>query len=494
MIEILTITKKQLIFYIVWIIVLILSLLLFSYSLHIIPSLILFILNLILCIYGFIYTSINRNIYFFSPIFQIMYCILFYCGLIGLFYFSKFNNIPFFSIPTNNESLLISISLVYFLFCICTLTPYLIMKCLKKRININLDYFKRNFVYNRLINYLIYSEFLILFFLIILFYVTGFNLYTALLNPLKFRFAYNHGFAGFIYTVISLLLKLNLCIILKYVLIDKLKTLKFRICTMIFAIFYIVWFILSGSRSWILLPFLYGIYIYTFQTFLRINLKKILVIVLAAIISISLAALYFLYRNYQEALNSKRFTSNREFNIITSSIERIDNFSNSVHYFYYIDRKYGSIWNYSDFNYIKQITSQITNIIPRTIIPDKGYPISGELTRIIFPSAWNGNVNLIFGGIVDLFYTGGIFFLIFDSLLFGLFVALLQFNYKKLINYDFFIVNYIVIFLDIPVMYFAIGLINTAIINAFIAKSILMLLITFILSKRILNIKGCIQE
>ena len=152
MIEILTITKKQLIFYIVWIIVLILSLLLFSYSLHIIPSLILFILNLILCIYGFIYTTINRNIYFFSPIFQIMYCILFYCGLIGLFYFSKFNNIPFFSSPTNNESLLINISLVYFLFCICILTPYLILKCLKKRININLDYFKRNFVYNRLIN------------------------------------------------------------------------------------------------------------------------------------------------------------------------------------------------------------------------------------------------------------------------------------------------------------------------------------------------------
>ena len=358
------------------------------------------------------------------------------------------------------------------------LSPYLIMSGFNKKIDFKFKIFQHNFQYKRLIIYLIVSQSVMLLLLILLFIFTGYTPLSALSNPLGFRFSYAHDFSSYIYTIFNFFIKLNLCIVVKFIIIDKLEGMNFKICAIIFILFYFIWAFLSGSRSWFLYPLMYSMYIYSFKKLLSIKLKKILLIILSTILVIMLVSMYYWFRNYQQALIEGRYKV-YDFNIITTSIERIDNFSNSVHFFKYIDSKYCDVWNYSDFKLSKQIVSQFTNIIPRKYLPHKGYPVSGELTSIIFPQAFNHNINLIFGGVVNLFYTGGIAFVVWDALLFGLFVAIMQFNYQKFIKYDLFLINYIIVFLDIPVMYFSIGIINTAIINPFILKSLMTFLVTF---------------
>ena len=151
------------------------------------------------------------------------------------------------------------------------------------------------------------------------------------------------------------------------------------------------------------------------------------------------------------------------------------------------DDKKDGIWSYSDFQYKKQFLSQISTLIPRSILKDKGYPISGELTRIIFPHVF-GKINFIFGGLVNLYYTGGIFFVIIDALLFGIFIMLLQVNFLRLIKYDFFITNYIFIFLNIPISYFAQGFYNSSALYTLIINIIISLSLTYTLTTKKIKI------
>ena len=208
---------------------------------------------------------------------------------------------------------------------------------------------------------------------------------------------------------------------------------------------------------------------------------------MAGLITITITTVYYVFRNYQASLQKGKLNTSTEINILYTSLERIDNFSNSVRFFKYIDDKKDGIWSYSDFQYKKQFLSQISTLIPRSILKDKGYPISGELTRIIFPHVF-GKINFIFGGLVNLYYTGGIFFVIIDALLFGIFIMLLQVNFLRLIKYDFFITNYIFIFLNIPISYFAQGFYNSSALYTLIINIIISLSLTYTLTTKKIKI------
>lgn len=477
-----TLSTRQYLFFFVWTIIFLMSLFLLLASMHIIPSLILFIINLLICIYGFVYTAKTKNILFFSPIFQTAYCALFYCGLIGLFYFSKYNFIDFFQLPTKNEALFVNISLIYLIFICSIFLPYFLSLFFKKKIKLNFAFLQSNFSTNKVKVFLLYSQIFLIFLLCMMFITTKYNPITAILNPLGFRFEYNHGLANYFYSVFAFMIKFHLCLILNYIFIDNESSINKKFYIIPFFIFYFFWAAISGARGWFIWLFLLCIYFFSFSKKYKINLKNILMFFSLGLITITMSSAYYVFRNYQADVQSGKIKKTTEVNVIYSSLERIDNFSNSVRFFMYVDNHKDGIWEYSDFNYKKQFVSQITNFIPRSLLKDKGYPISGELTRIIFPHVF-GKINLIFGGIVNLFYTGGVVFVIIDALLFGTVIMLIHVNFRKLMKYDSFFVNYILIFLNIPIAYFSQGFYNSSTMATLISEVIVSSVFTYLLMK-----------
>lgn len=480
-------SNEQVMSILFWIVIFIFSTVLFSASLHLVPSCILYIIALFIIFNNLILTFIEKKIYFFSPIRQLSYTTLFYCVLIGLFYFSKFNIIPFFLIPTNDELLLINIAFIYLCFCFSLFLPYIIMKLLNIKVNININFIKRNFTIKN-IEFAIQTITLILTILLILIFIlTNYNPISALMNPLDFRFEYKHGIANYVFTIFDLLLYLN-CFLLfnEYCIHKNEHKLNIRV-TGCFILLYVFWLVISGGRSYIIAPAIYSIYFLSFSSKIKFNLKTLTSILLVLLISIFVSMTYFTYRNYRQAVVTNNFMllTNIQFNPLLDSIKRIDNFSNSVIFFKYIDSKYGSLYCYDDFKFSRQISSQILNPIPRKIIPAKGYPVSGELTKLLFPETFNAKINLIFGGIVNLFYTGGFAFVIIDALLMGFLISLIELSYKKYVYYDFFIINYIACILQIPIYYYSIGFLNTAITIPFCLKSFFIIAITYLLTIKI---------
>jgi hypothetical protein len=478
-------SNEQVLSILFWIIIFIFSTFLFGASLHVAPSFILYVIALFIIFINLILTFIEKKIYFFSPIRQLSYTTLFYCVLIGLFYFSKFNIIPFFTIPTNDELLLTNITFIYLCFCLFLFLPYIVMKIFNIKVSVNINFIKRNFTVKN-IKFAIQTITLVLTILLILIFVlTNYNPISALINPLDFRFEYKHGIASYVFTIFDVLLYLN-CFLLfnEYCIHKNEHKLNIRV-TGGFVLLYVFWLVVSGGRSYIIAPAIYSIYFLSFSPKIKINLKTLMSILLILLISIFVAMAYFTYRNYRQAVVTNNFMllTNIQFNPILDSIKRIDNFSNSVIFFKYIDSKYGSLYCYDDFKFSRQISSQILNPIPREIIPTKGYPVSGELTKLLFPDAFNAKINLIFGGIVNLFYTGGFVFVIIDALIMGFLISIIELTYKKYVYYDFFIVNYIACILQIPIYYFSIGFLNTAITIPFCLKSFFIIVITYLLTR-----------
>ena len=480
-------SARQYLFLFIWLTIFLISLFLLLSSLHFIPSLILFIINASICLYGFIYSMKIKNILFFSPILQTSYCALFYCGLIGLYYFSKYNFIDFFKLPTQNELLMINIALVYFIFIFSLFFPYFLSLLFKKKPKLNFSFFQLNFSKRKVHIFFIISQILLIFLLIIIFATTKYTPISALSNPLGFKYEYTHGISTYFFVLFDFLLKLHLCLILKYIFIDKEQNINKNLYIISFLIFYLYWSILSGGRSNFIFIFVSTVYFFSFSKKYKINLKNILIMLMAGLITITITTVYYVFINYQASLQKGKLNTSTEINILYTSLERIDNFSNSVRFFKYIDDKKDGIWSYSDFQYKKQFLSQISTLIPRSILKDKGYPISGELTRIIFPHVF-GKINFIFGGLVNLYYTGGIFFVIIDALLFGIFIMLLQVNFLRLIKYDFFITNYIFIFLNIPISYFAQGFYNSSALYTLIINIIISLSLTYTLTTKKIKI------
>ena len=478
------ISKIQFISYFIWILILILSLFLFISSEHVIPSFILFVVNILIFIYALIYTYKNKCFYFFSPILQTLYCIMFYCTLIGLFYFSKFNT-AIFELLTKDELFYIKVAFLYFIYIMTIILTFVLTLNLKQPI-LKLKFLCKNFSLIKVYKYLFISQICLLILLIIIFYLTGYNPLTALLNPSDFRLEYNTGCARFVYIIFKSLLLIHLAIILKYYIIDKLKNIKIYFLS--FLLFYLFWAILSGSRATILTPFMLGLYIFTFKNNIKINLKHILITFFMFIFILTFISAYQVYRNACKRIQQGKVVniSKLENKVWKNSISRIDNFSQSIYYFKYLETQYGNFYSYTDFKYKKQIVSQFTNLIPRKFMPDKAYPISGEISKVLYPGAFVDDVTFIFGGLVNSYYTGGLFSVIIDSIIFALFIVFLELSFKMLIKYDLFFMLYICVFIDIPITFFSIGFLNTSQLVSLIAMLFLIyIFLQFLISKRI---------
>ena len=480
----LRLTTKQILSYIIWAGILLLAAFLFVGTNYIFSSVLLFLFVLFEWGYATYYTHKSSNIYFFSPIFQTMYCSLFYCLLIGLFYFSKYNFIEFFRLPTSDSGLLFQISVIYFIFLSAIFAPYVVCLLFNFKPRINFKVLKHNFSLVKLERYLKISLLVLIVLLGLIFISTGYNPISALLNPSEFRYEYSHGIANVFYRLFNVLTCLNLLIVLKNLLIDKIRVKKIKLLNYAFLGFYLFWTIISGARSYIVIPLIYSAYCLSFIKNLKINLKQILILIFSVAFTLLFAAGYFMYRNYMQNVQSGKVQKlTKEVNVVYSSIERIDNFANSVMYFVHVNRD-SDLFNFNNFHLKKQFVSQFQMFIPRSVIPDKGYPISGELTKLIYPEAFRGNVNLIFGGLTNLFHTGGVGYVVIDALLFGLFLAIMEFSFKYLIQYDLFLLIYLLIFLDIPIMYFYTGFINSEVIFSLLIKFFIVIPILYLLIEK----------
>lgn len=474
---------KQVILYLIWILVFILSCFLFLNSLYFIPSLILFICIIITSVMGFVIALKTQQVYLFSPILQTLYCIVFYIGLSGLFYFSSFNKIHFLTVATPNDKLLTDIALLYLAFILSIFFP-----CWFKKIipNINLtkySLFRFNFDNTKLIKILKLSQVLLLILFLLLFITTSNTPLSAILNPSQFRQDYTHGIALWIYSIFSPLLWLHLTLILKITIINKIFYKNF----IIFTVFYLLWSILSGARSWFLLPLMFSVYFFFLKKKLNINILKVLLTFSVFLLMLVTVAFYNTFRNHPLSVYSFNGNLNSyETNIIESSLERIDYFSNSVKYFKYIDFKYGSIWSYDDYKISKQLISPFLIFIPRSVYSNKGYITSGELTLLVFDKSLvkEKGITYLFGGISNFFYTAGFLGVIFFGLLYGLLITLLETNSKELLKYDSFQIIYVFLLLDVIIQYFSHGILNVLPIPLLIKIAILLIFLFYMYKRK----------
>lgn len=477
-------SQKQMISIVAQIIVFILSLFLFCNAEYVLPSAILFVSGILL---QFTWTlqTLNKNVYLFSPILLTIYNIFFYVVISGLYYFSKFNVILFFRVPTQDIEFLTNSTLMYFIYILCILLPSIIFCIFNIRLKLKINFLRQNFDLKKMYYYLLFSQFILVLLLCLLFIFTGYNIFNVLFNLLDFRYEYTHGFPKYIYTLFYSILYLNLIIVLKLMLINKIKNFKklnFLFITNI--LFFLFWAVISGARAPFLTLFLFFLYIYALKPKLNFNLAKMFTVVAISIVVVTFMAYYHAYRTIT---SSTVDTTNvlKNTNIIESSFERIDGFSNSIKYLNKVETEKGSVWNYTEFNFFKQIFYQINTIIPRSVFPDKGDLTHTILTKKVYPDIGaEGKFQMIFGGFANLYYTGGIIFVILDSLLFGLLIVLFQSNFSKYSKYDLFSVLYFFLFIEFIIYYFSVGHLNSHNTPIFIFKSILTICILNCLVKK----------
>lgn len=483
----LKIKNNRLILSSVWIIILLLSIFLFCNSLYFVPSIILLLTNVILCIFGLYYAIHKKNLYFMSPILLTIYSIMYYITVIGLFYFSKYNDIielSYFKVPSNDTGFLVTVCCLYLLQIICLLLPYFYMIIKKNTKLFFFKFLKRNFNFLYLKYFLLLSQILLIILFILLFVSTGFSPMQALFMPIYFRNACMHGFANYIFVIFTSFILLHLVIVLKLLILDKQNDFFIKSVAIIFFMFYFIWALTSGARAWYVIFFLYSVYIYSLKSDLKISLKTILSLVFAFFIMLLFCYGCHVYRNIQDDIAHNRVTIKSKYNLLSSSIERDDDFASSFNYFVYLERNYGSILNYNDFALCKQWKSQFTNVIPRELLPDKNFPISAELTKIIYPQAWNGNVTILFGGLVNSYYTFGIVGVILDALLLGIGIAILEGCFHILVQYDMFQIFYILLGSDLIIDFFYTGYLNTSLSYKLIFQIIFLSFILSLLTKR----------
>ena len=428
-----------------------------------------------------------------------LFQIINFIGLQGLYYFSKLNNIPLFKITTQNETLLSEICVFYLLFVICILGPYIFFKFNNKKPIIKIRLLKKQFNYFKVIRYLIFSQILLCILLILIFLFTKMNPIYALQNCLEFRYAYTHGVANYVFIFFKIILVFNLILLLKLILIDKINRIIVHFISIIFFSFYIFWFLISGSRGFLLMILIYSIYIIFLNNKLKIKFRNLIIGIIMSIIVISVLAAYYTYRNIVNDISKGNVIAQQvsiehlieNTDIITTTIERNDAFSNSVRYLVHVNKENCSIFFNMDTHITKSYIYPIINLVPRSILPNKGHFTHEILTAKIFPNLVFENVTMIFGGFANLYYTGNLPYVIFDALLFGFFIAILQFSYKYYINYDFFFINYVYIILNLITHYFGIGLLSTHDTIPFIIQTIMSILISILLSNnKLLERKG----
>lgn len=482
-------SKVRMLSFLFWFGVIFISTALFALTSHVVPSFIIFVINIAASLLAIYLTKKETPFFLFSPVMQTLFQIINFIGLQGLFYFSRINKIILFKIPTNNEFLLSEICFFYLIFVSCIIFPYIYFSWRNKKPRFELKILKRQFNYHKVVFYLIFSQIILFLLLALIFIFTKISPIDALMNCLGFRFAYTHGVANYIFVFFKIFLVFNMILLLKMLLVDKVKNKTIYILSTIFFIFYIFWFLISGSRGFLLILLLYTIYVIFLDKNIEIKFKQILLGLTFSVIIVSVLAVYSVYRNLANDI-SKGYSINQmsiqklieNTEIINNTLERNDAFANSVRYLVYVDNKDDSIFFNVD-THIKEVyTYPFVNMIPRRVLPEKGHFTHEVLTAKIFPNLVFENVTMLFGGLANLYYTGNLPYIIFDALIFGFFIAILQFSYKRYLNYDCFFVNYVYIIINLISIYFGIGLLNTHVTIPFLLQAIISLLISILLS------------
>ena len=464
--------------------ILILSVFLLVNTNYILPSFILFI-SCILVLLAYSIKVINKYIYFFSPILQTLYCILFYIVFSGLYYYSKYNTSLFLALPSQNEVFLISVNIMYFIFILSVILPYLLFKFSRYSPKVKLKFFTRNFNLKKIFKYMLISQIFLIFLLYIIIFKSGYTLSTVFFHLSNFRYEYNHGMLKYLQSIFYCILSYNLILVGKIYIVNNVRNIKkLNILFLTNILLFIFWALISGARGPFLTLFLFIIYIYTLKRNLKISMSKLILMLLCFIFVLIFMAFYHKFSTMSH-LSATTINLASNTNVVTSTLERVDAYSNSVKYLNYIDKHYGNIWNYSECNFLNQIYSQFTTIIPRDILPTKGDLVHTTLTKIIYPDlAASGKIQMLFGGFANLFYTGGIAYIVIDALIFGFIIAIMELNFTRYVIYDAFAVNYILLFLEFIIYYFAVGHLNSHNTPIFILKCIVAFFLTSLLSQK----------
>ncbi len=467
-----------------------LSFLLFFYSQQFSISLIFFLINIIIALYQIIN---SKKITLYSPFFQLIVSIVYYYTIPALYYFSSFNTIFNRSYLLEND-FYIQVSILYLIFILSLIFPYLVFKLFNIDIKIDLSIIKKNYNIDTCISFY-YISFIICFLLLcFLFLTTGFSPMEAIKNPLAFRLIYARDFYAYISKPLLIILNINIIMILKNLIVDKINSKNFKfICFLQFS-FLIVFAFMSGARGLFLYPALTAIFIYAI--FRKITIKKLLYVSFYFILLIQFLSFYHLYRDFMSSISkggtiSKTQSSSfidktAEINVLNSTLSRIDAFANSCDFFEYIYKEHGSILYFSNFNIKNQIIAQFTNPVPRSLLPNKSYIFTGEMTKRIKPNHFKHKIILLYSGISNAFWNIGLAGIILEGLLFGTLIAFFEKNFHSLIKYDFVFLIYLSILVWIPGFYTESGFLNTDyVFSRLIVNIITISLLTLILTKKI---------
>lgn len=484
-----SITNKQIISYLVWLFVIFTSTLFLLHSNHLVASLIIYAYNIIVSFWGIIYTYKNKQVILFNPIFQVIYCSIFYYSFMGLYCLSNINNIPLLMLPTNNEEFLIQTSAVLFLVLIIIVSPTIISNIFNRKIKFSIDYLFQNYDENKVCKYLYRVFPIIIFLYFLLCFTAGYTPVSAILNPAEFRNACSKDIANFVYVFYQPIFILSLCLTIQMSLLHKIKTKSFKIYLGCFILFCLFWGIFSGGRSWFVTYIVYFFIIYSFKPKIKINLFQILKVLCVVTFLIVFISIYGTYRIYRTQIaNGGIILSSNKYSHLEKTLMRLDTYSAHQWFMYKIYKKNDSFISYNDFKLKDIIKTQLIQAIPRRFVPNKLDDTHGEITKYVFPEVYYSGTHILFGGIAALYYEGGLFWLFLNSLTFGFLVLLLNCNIKKYIKYDVFITFYQIIFLDGVTILFSHGVFNNAQSIKMPIKFILCCIVTYLITKRRRNI------
>lgn len=390
----------------------------------------------------------RKDIPAFSPIFMLISSVFLNIGFPALYLMTE--NLSF------SEELLKNISVVYIIYFFSLIFPVFFANEMfvpseddnKNKFNI----LKLNFNEQNINFYLVLSNFILIFLIAFLLYKTGFSYTEALKNPLAFRLEASSGSLAYIRKLVFILFMLNTFLLSKcnFTLFAS-KINKLKIFTFLHIMLLLGFTVISGSRSFIFLPVVCSIAIYTFYN--RIKLRALIKISVVFITVLTLMSFYSLYRNNSKICFNPQLISKQldNLNIFDENVKRLDNFKNSLYFFEYIERENNTIFYFKDFHIVEQVKNHILQPFPRDTIEDKGYYFSTLMTSNVFGSNLSEiRATYNFGGISNAFWNLGIMGVILEGLMLGIAVVWLHRKFLRYINYDSFFMFFMTTFLFIP--------------------------------------------
>jgi len=420
---------------------------------------------------GIFLVVFRKNIPVFSPIFMLISAIFINIGFPALYLL--INKISF------SEEMLKNISIVYIIYFFALILPVFFVNQMfipdNTDDNPKTSLFKINFKPENINFYLIISNLLLIFLILILLKTTDFSYIEALKHPLEFRFAASAGSLAYIRKLIFFIFMVNTFLLAKYNFeflyhhpptplleegdenrkglrpltrfFKENNPLKLKAFTVFHIIFLLTFAAISGSRSIIFLPVISSIAVYIFYN--RLKLKTAVAFSMIFLLTFGLISFYSVYRNNSSV--SLNFQSIYTTKIFAESIKRLDNFKNSLYFFEYIEKGNNTIFYFKDFHVLEQIKNHVLQPFPRNIISDKGYYFSSLMTGKVFNEELNeAKITYNFGGISNAFWNFGLTGVILEGLFLGIAVMWLHRKFLKFIKYDSFFLFFMATFFFIP--------------------------------------------